>query len=86
MHTVSTSGPNADGRTLYRAAIYESDSSLVLRRVSAAVTAALNRQRELFYLGGSQEEKDALRMRCMLYRHSGLLCGMRKSRIRKPHE
>ncbi len=61
MHTVSTSGPNADWRTLYRAAIYESDSSLVLQRVSAAVTAALNRQRELFYLGGTQEEKESLR-------------------------
>ncbi len=60
MHTVSTSGPNADWRTLYRAAIYERDSNLILQRVSTAETAALTRQRELFYQGGTGEEKESL--------------------------
>lgn len=60
MHTVSTIGPNANWRILYRAAIHESNSSLILQRVSLAETAALTRQRELFYLGGSEEEKECL--------------------------
>jgi len=47
-------------KSLYRAAIIEANSGLVLQRVSEAETAALARQRELFYQGGSQEEKDSL--------------------------
>jgi hypothetical protein len=60
MHTVTSIGPNANWRTLYRAAIYESNGTLILQRVSAAETAALTRQRELFYLGGDEEEKECL--------------------------
>lgn len=60
MHTVSTSRPDADWRMLYRAAIQERNSSLVLQRVSKAEAAALTRQRELFYLGGTQDEKESL--------------------------
>lgn len=60
MHTASTPNPNADWRTLYRMAIQETNSSLILQRVSIAETAALKRQRELFYLGGTGEEKELL--------------------------
>ena len=48
MHTVSILNPDADWRTLYRTAIYERNSSLILQRVSKAEAAALSRQRELF--------------------------------------
>lgn len=60
MHTVPIPNPNADWRTLYRAAIHERNTSLILQRVSEAEAAALTRQRELFYLGGTGEEKEAL--------------------------
>lgn len=60
MQTVLTPNPNADWRTLYTAAIHESDSGLILQRVSIAETAALTRQRELFYQGGNGEEKESL--------------------------
>jgi len=60
MHTASTPGLNANWRTLYQTAILERNSSLILQRVSTAETAALTRQRELFYLGGSEEERECL--------------------------
>jgi hypothetical protein len=60
MQAVYTSSPNADWRALYKAVIHETDSSLILQRVSVAERAALTRQRELFYLGGTQEEKESL--------------------------
>jgi hypothetical protein len=40
MQTVCTSRPNADWGALYRAAIHETDRSLILQRVSVAETAA----------------------------------------------
>jgi len=60
MQTVCASDPNADWITLYRAAIHETDSQLILQRVSIAETAALTRRRDLFHLGGTQEEKESL--------------------------
>jgi hypothetical protein len=59
MHTVSTR-PNADWKALYRAAILETNDTLILQRVSTAEAAVLTRQRELFYEGGSGEEKESL--------------------------
>jgi hypothetical protein len=49
-----------DWKVLYRAAIVETNSSLILQKVSTAEAAALARQRELFYRGGTQEEKESL--------------------------
>jgi hypothetical protein len=60
MQTVPIPNPDADWRTLYRAAIHERNSSLILQRVSIAETAALTRQRELFYEDGSREERESL--------------------------
>jgi len=60
MQTVSTPSPNADWKALYRAAVHETESSLILQRVSIAETAALTRQRELFYVAGSREERESL--------------------------
>ena len=51
---------NADWRTLYRAAIHERNRNLILQRISTAETVALTRQRELFYQGGTVEEKESL--------------------------
>jgi len=47
-------------KPLYRAAILETNSTLILQKVSTAEAAALTRQRELFYQGGTQEEKESL--------------------------
>jgi len=49
-----------DWKALYRAAIYETDRSVSSQRVAEAEKAALARGRELFYGGGSFEEKEAL--------------------------
>ena len=47
-------------RALYRAAVTETDRSLIVPRVSAAETAIVARGRRLFYSGGTLEEKEAL--------------------------
>ena len=49
-----------DWKTLYRAAIYETNRSVISQRVAEAERAALTRERELFYSGGTLEEKEAL--------------------------
>jgi len=49
-----------DWKALYRAAIFETNSSLIPQKVSKAEAAALARQREIFYQGGSQDEKECL--------------------------
>jgi hypothetical protein len=49
-----------DWRTLYRAAILESNKSVIPQRVSEAEAAVLARGREVFYGHGTLEEKEAL--------------------------
>jgi hypothetical protein len=49
-----------DWRTLYRAAILETDKSVLPQRVSEAEEAVIDRRREIFYNHGTPEEKDAL--------------------------
>jgi hypothetical protein len=49
-----------DWKALYRAAIYETDRSVTSQRVAEAEKAALSRERELFYRGGTLEDKEAL--------------------------
>ena len=49
-----------DWKVLYRAAIYETDRSLTSQKVAEAERAAHARERELFYSGGTLEEKEAL--------------------------
>jgi hypothetical protein len=61
MSTAVPSGPKyIDWRTLYRAAILESNRSIVPQRVSEAEEAVIARGREIFYADGTREEKDAL--------------------------
>ena len=52
--------PNPDWKTLYRAAILETNNSVISQKVSEAETAVLARGRELFYADGTLEEKEAL--------------------------
>ena len=47
-------------RTLYRAAILETNKSMLPQRVSEAEEAVIERGREMFYDHGTPEEKDAL--------------------------
>ncbi|MBV8052483.1 MAG: hypothetical protein JOZ80_14940 [Acidobacteriaceae bacterium] len=49
-----------DWKALYRAAISETDRKLTSQRLAEAEKAALARGRELFYSGGTLEEKEAL--------------------------
>jgi hypothetical protein len=51
---------HADWKALYRAAILETNRRVIPRRVSAAEQAVLARGRELFYRGGTSEEKESL--------------------------
>lgn len=50
---------HADWKTLYHAAILETEKSVVKQKISAAITAVLSRQKELFGCGSS-DEKEAL--------------------------
>ena len=47
-------------RTLYRAAILETNQNVLPQRVSEAEEAAIERRREIFYGQGTPEEKEAL--------------------------
>lgn len=52
--------PNRDWRTLYRAAILETDRKFLPQRVSEAEDAVRARGREIFYAPGSSDEGEAL--------------------------
>jgi hypothetical protein len=61
MKTVLPSPLNhTDWRTLYRAAILETNKGVLPKRVSEAEKAVLAREREVFYGHASVEEKEAL--------------------------
>jgi len=49
-----------DWRPLYRAAILETNRTVVPQRVSEAEAAVIARRREIFYADGTAEEKEAL--------------------------
>ena len=51
---------HADWKSLYRAAILEPDKSVIRQKVFEAEAAVLARGRELFYVGGTSEEKESL--------------------------
>ena len=51
---------HAEWRALYRAAILETNKSIIPEKVFEAEAAALARARELFYGGGTPEEEEAL--------------------------
>ena len=50
---------HSDWKTLYRAAIVETEKSLIKQKLFAAETAVLDRRKELFCCGSS-DEKEAL--------------------------
>ncbi len=57
------SSPCADHenwKSLYRAAILETDKNAIRQKVSEAEQAVLARGRELFYCGGTREEQELL--------------------------
>lgn len=60
MITAVPSSKNTDWKTLYRAAILETNKSVIPYRVSKAEQAVLAREREIFYGNSDTEEKDAL--------------------------
>ena len=51
---------NRNWRTLYRAAILETNKRVLPQRVSEAEEAVILRRREIFYADGPPEEKEAL--------------------------
>ena len=61
MHSLTfTSGQARDWKTLYQAAIYETDKTLLDDRISEAENAVLSRGRELLYEHGVTEEREQL--------------------------
>ncbi|MGC2474447.1 MAG: hypothetical protein WA485_08930 [Candidatus Sulfotelmatobacter sp.] len=52
--------PNRDWKILYRAAILETDRTVLPQRVSQAEEAVRARAREIFYAHGTSEEEEAL--------------------------
>jgi len=61
METASPPRPvPAEWKTLYRAAILETNKNLIPQKVSAAETAIQARARELFGTYGTAEEKESL--------------------------
>ena len=56
----STYSPHRDWKALYRAAILETDKSVIEQRVSEAEEAVLARGREVFYSYATIEEKAEL--------------------------
>jgi hypothetical protein len=66
MHTASS--PSLNGwKTLYRAAILETNKAILPQRVSEAEEAVKARGREIFYGNGSPEEKEAQVLEDALY-------------------
>ncbi len=51
---------HTDWKTLYRAAILETNKNAIPQKVSAAEQAVVARARELFYKGGTREERNAV--------------------------
>lgn len=51
---------HAEWKTPYRAAILEKNKSVIPQKISQAERAVLARGRELFYNGGTREERNAL--------------------------
>jgi hypothetical protein len=51
---------HGDWKTLYRAAILETNRNVIPQKVSEAELAVLARGRELFYGGGTGEEQESL--------------------------
>lgn len=51
---------HGDWKSLYRAAILETNKNVIQQKVSEAERAVLARGRELFYTGGSSEEQESL--------------------------
>jgi hypothetical protein len=49
-----------DWRSLYRAAILETDRNVVAQKVAEAEKAVTGREREIFYGDGNREERNAL--------------------------
>ena len=60
MTTLLPPSLNRNWRTLYRAAILETNTRVLPQRVSEAEEAVRARGREIFYAAGSPEEKEAL--------------------------
>jgi len=54
------SADHGDWKTLYRAAILETNRNFIKQKVSEAERAVLARGRELFYDGGTREEQESL--------------------------
>jgi hypothetical protein len=51
---------HGDWKSLYRAAILETNRNIIQHRVSAAERAVLVRRRELFHSSGTREEQESL--------------------------
>jgi hypothetical protein len=61
MRTASpVNADHGEWKALYRAAILETNKNVIQQKVSEAELAVVARGRELFYSGGTSEEKESL--------------------------
>lgn len=60
MITTFHSPDHTDWKTLYRAAILETNRTVLPTRISVAEAAVIERGREIFYAGGPSDEAEAL--------------------------
>ena len=60
MITAFPSSDHTDWKILYRAAILETNRTVLPKRISVAEAAVIERGREIFYAGGPSDEKEAL--------------------------
>jgi hypothetical protein len=72
--TLVSCPPHTDWKVLYKAAILETQKKAIARRVSEAEAAVLARGREVFYNGGSAEEKEALELALYILRAFKAAC------------
>ena len=80
MHTAVAACPDrTNWKTLYRAAILETNKNTIAQKVSEAETAVLARRRELFYGGGTREEKESLEEALYLLRAFRTACEHREA-------
>lgn len=60
MNPPTSMGATHNWKALYRAAIFEQNTSILPQRVSEAENAVIARTRELFHKSGVREERDEL--------------------------
>jgi len=79
--TASQQPIHSDWKILYRAAVLEPDKDVIRQKIAEAESAVLYRARELFYSGGTIEEKESLEDALYILRAYKNACGYARTDI-----